>query len=87
MEHRKPTGKLGIFAATGHPDGTLSGQFQKIAFPKNKAAIEHEIAKAFVRVLKEAADASGYQPLFSDLVANPENDLDFSVGGLGVSPK
>jgi hypothetical protein len=79
MEHKKPTGKLGIFSATGHPDGTLSGQFQKIGFPKNKAAIEREVAEGFVRALKEAADAGGYQPFFSDLAANPENDLDFAV--------
>lgn len=79
MEHKKPTGKLGVFSTTVHADGTLSGQFQKIGFPTNKAAIEREVAQGFVRVLKEAAEASGYQPLFCDLIANPENDLDFSV--------
>jgi hypothetical protein len=46
---RKPTGITGAFRVDVHPDGTVTGEFEQIAFSAEKAAVELAIAEAFIR--------------------------------------
>jgi hypothetical protein len=78
-QHEKPTGIHGPFRVGLDQDGTVSGSFMPIAFPKTKGEIEARMVDRFLQSVNNQLTKVGERFLLSEPNQNDENNLDFAV--------
>jgi hypothetical protein len=75
----KPTGTSGPFRATVDQHGSVSGSFERIAFPESKDDVEDFFASRFIHSMNKHLAASGEKFILANPVRNVENDFDFTA--------
>ena len=75
----KPTGMSGPIRATVDQHGSLSGSFERIAFPESKDDVEDFFASRFIHSMNKHLAASGEKFILANPVRNVENDFDFTA--------
>lgn len=75
----KPTGTSGLFRTTVDQSGTVSGAFEKIAFPESKDDVEDLFASRFIQSMNKHLATAGEKFILADPIRNVENDFDFTV--------
>ena len=76
---KKPTGTLGPNKVTVQPDGIIAHSFEKIAFPKEKNAVEEVIVSNFISSMNDLMSQSRMKWFMSEPIQNSENDFDFTI--------
>jgi len=75
----KPTGVSGAYRVQVGPEGGVSGSFEQISFPPNKALVELEIVNRFFASMNKLLEATSEQFFLSNPKQNVEDDFDFVV--------